>query len=57
MFSDVDELVSRELDVPQVTQLFDLLKKRGISVATDVLTVEEAVKVFVDLYTDKNHVK
>lgn len=57
VFSDVEGLVSRELDVPQVTQLFHLLKKRGISVATDVLTEEEAVKVFVDLYKEKNHAK
>jgi len=57
VFSDVEGLVSRELDVPQVTQLFHLLKTRGISVTTDVLTEEEAVKAFVDLYPEKNHGK
>lgn len=53
VFSDVEELVKRELDVPQVTQLFHILKKRGISVPTDVLTEEEAVKVLLDLHPIK----
>ena len=53
VFVDVEGLVSKELDVPQVTQLFYLLKQRGFSVDTDVLTEEEAVKAFVDLYSKK----
>ena len=53
VFVDVEGLVSKELDVPQVTQLFYLLKQRGFSVDTDVLTEEEAVKAFVDLYSNK----
>lgn len=53
VFSDVEGLVSRELDVPQVTQLFHILKKRGISVPEDVLTEEEAVKALLDLHPIK----
>jgi len=53
VFSNVEELVSRELDVPQVTKLFHLLRQRGISVAKDVLTEEEAVKALLDLHPKK----
>ncbi len=48
VFSDVSELVSRDLDVPQVTQLFHLLNKRGIVIPKDVLTEEEAIKALLD---------
>lgn len=50
VFSDVDELVSKELDVPQVTRLFHILKKRGLAVADDVLTEEEALKEILQRY-------
>ena len=53
VFSCVDELVSRELDVPQVTQLVHILKKRGLVVADDVLTEEEAIKEILDRYPIK----
>ena len=53
VFSDVEGLVKRELDVPQVTQLFHMLAKRGYSVNSDVLTEEEALKAFADLCARK----
>ena len=48
VFSDVKELVSKDLDVPQVTQLFDILRARGINVPSDVLTEEEAITALLD---------
>ena len=48
VFSDVKELVLRDLDVPQVTQLFHMLRERGVQIANDVLTEEEAVQEFLN---------
>lgn len=43
IFSQVDRLKSYGLDVPQVTEVADLLRKEGIDLPVDILTVEEMV--------------
>ena len=45
VFSQVDLLKEHRLDVPQVTELMDILRKEGCPVPEDVLTVEECVDV------------
>lgn len=44
VFSHVDEIKKIGLDVPQVTELAFDLKKQGINIRNDVLTVEELVE-------------
>jgi energy-coupling factor transport system ATP-binding protein len=44
VFSQVDALKKLGLDVPQVTELADQLKKEGIHIPTNILTVDEMVK-------------
>lgn len=41
IFSDVEKIKGYGLDVPQVTELIFELKKRGIDLADDIITVEE----------------
>ncbi|WP_026477624.1 energy-coupling factor transporter ATPase [Alkaliphilus transvaalensis] len=43
VFSQVDKLKSLGLDVPQVTDLANLLIKEGIDIPSDILTVDEMV--------------
>lgn len=43
IFSQVDKLKSYGLDVPQVTEVTDLLRKEGIDLPADILTIEEMV--------------
>ena len=45
VFSQVDKVKEYGLDVPQVTELAYLLKKSGIKIEKDVLTIEDLVKV------------
>lgn len=42
VFSNVEMMRDAGLEVPQVTQLFDLLRKAGYNVPADVISVEEA---------------
>ena len=49
VFSNVDRMRSLGLDVPQVTALCDALKKRGINISSDVLTVEECIRELDEL--------
>lgn len=44
VFSQVEKLQKLGLDVPQVTYLAYLLRKRGINIKADILTPEECVK-------------
>ncbi|MCM1335049.1 MAG: energy-coupling factor transporter ATPase [Bacteroides sp.] len=44
IFSRVEELRARSLDVPQVTELMHRLHKKGISVSKEVLNEEEALR-------------
>ena len=43
VFARVEELRAVELDVPQPTELCHLLRKAGVPLPEDVLTVEECV--------------
>lgn len=45
IFSQVDQLKSYHLDVPQVTELAYELNKEGIMLPSDVLTVDEMVNI------------
>lgn len=49
VFSDVDYMQSIGLDVPQVTEVADLLKKDGFKIDDTVLTIEEMVDVICQL--------
>lgn len=44
IFSQVDKVKDLGLDVPQVTELAYELKKEGINITSEILTVEELVK-------------
>ena len=43
IFVQVEKLKHYGLDVPQVTEVADLLRKEGIDLPADILTVEEMV--------------
>lgn len=49
IFSQVSVMKSIGLDVPQVTELAYELKKCGISINTDILTIDEMVRVLCQL--------
>ena len=42
-FSETEHLKEAGLDLPQMVQLLQVLKKQGISVKTDIFTIKEAV--------------
>ena len=44
IFSQVDKVKSFGLDVPQVTEVCDNLRKRGIDISDNILTVDEMVE-------------
>lgn len=50
VFSRVDELKKIGLDVPQPTELCHLLKKSGIDLGNDILTVDECVESIMAEY-------
>ena len=43
VFSQVDEIKKLSLDVPQITELMQRVRKHGIDVPVDVLTVDEGI--------------
>lgn len=47
IFSDVEGIKSMGLDVPQVTEVFYKLNQKGYRFPTDILTVEDALKVIM----------
>ena len=49
IFSRVDELKSFRLDVPQVTILADILKKKGLDIPAGILRKEDLVKYLCQL--------
>lgn len=49
VFSQVDKIRELELDVPQPTELCDALRKAGLTLPSDVLTVDECVDVLTKL--------
>lgn len=50
VFSKVEALHEAELDVPQPTELCDTLRKAGVDLPTDVLTVEDCVQALAALW-------
>ena len=50
VFSKVEALQAAELDVPQPTELCDTLRKAGVDLPTDVLTVEDCVQALAALW-------
>ena len=46
----MEQLSNIGLDIPQITQLMQTLKKRGLEIPEDVYTVEEAVNLLRKLY-------
>jgi len=53
VFSRADELMSMGLDVPQVTKVFSVLKKRGLAEDDNIYTVEQAVNSILKLLGKK----
>ena len=49
IFSQVDTLKKYRLDVPQVTEVAYLLRKEGIDLPADILTIEEMVGAICQL--------
>ena len=54
VFSKGDELRKIGLDVPFVTKVFDLLRKKGIAVPGNIFTLDEALKAILKLKEGKN---
>ena len=48
IFSQVDTMKSCHLDVPQVTLLAHELRKKGMRIPKDILTVQELVEAVTD---------
>jgi len=48
VFAQVDKIKEIGLDVPQVTELFYELRKRGIDLPEDIITVDECKKVLLE---------
>ena len=49
IFSQVDRMKSIGLDVPQMTELAYELKKNGVNIRTDILTIDEMVNALCQL--------
>lgn len=49
VFSQVDKLKEYRLDVPQVTILADMLRKRGLDIPAGILRKEELVEALCQL--------
>ncbi len=56
IFKNAEVVRGAGLEVPQVTQLFQLLRERGISVPADVITIDEAVSVLRAKMEERTHV-
>lgn len=54
VFKNGDTLRKIGLNVPFVTQVFDILRARGLNLPDDVFTVERAVEVLTKLKEEKN---
>ncbi len=50
VFNRVEELKKIGLDVPQTTELLHILKKSGVEVRTDLLSVDECVEELLSAY-------
>lgn len=54
IFSDADKLKKYHLDVPQVTELVAELRKRGVPVPADIITVDEFVDRVSQILSTRN---
>lgn len=55
IFSHSDELIKSGLNVPQITQIFMELKKRGINLPNNVYTIEQALSVILSYKEGKKN--
>ena len=53
VFSNAEKVKELGLDVPQVTELFNELKKEGFQLPDGVLSVDEAFNVLADILAKK----
>lgn len=53
VFGQYEKLMQMNLDVPQVTRLTQLLKQRGLSIDTEVVTVKETVLALKKMLEEK----
>lgn len=49
VFADVERIKSLGLDVPQVTELMYELRKEGVNISQDILTIDEAYKALSEV--------
>lgn len=54
VFRRSEEIEKIGLDVPQITKIFNMLKKRGISINDEVYTVEKAKEVIIRLLNERS---
>lgn len=54
VFTHIDTLKNAGLDVPEATELSDMLIKRGLRIDRDILTVDELLSAVVSITEDKN---
>ena len=50
VFSQVEDLASIGLDIPQITQLLRMLREKGMPISDDIYTVEDAVTALKKLF-------
>ncbi|MBQ8504291.1 MAG: energy-coupling factor transporter ATPase [Clostridia bacterium] len=54
VFTNIETLKKTGLDVPEATELTDMLIKRGLNLSHDILTIDELVNSIVSITEDKN---
>ncbi len=54
VFTHIDTLKNAGLDVPEATELSDMLIKRGLKIDNDILTIDELLKAVISITEDKN---
>ena len=57
IFSRADEISALGLDVPQISRVFSLLRKKGIMLPDDVYTLDEALDALLPLIKEKGGAK
>jgi len=54
VFSQVEVMRNLGLDVPQVTEIADFLKKQGYDISSEIITEDECVQALYDLLKEKD---
>ena len=54
VFSQVDVMRNLGLDVPQVTEIADFLKKQGYDISSEIITEDECVQALYELLKEKD---